>query len=171
MNGKKSGLGILGAAILAMILIGTACKKPAEQPAKEKTPAAKTSKPAPVAEPAGGTTGQAAATSQATGDVVITVFYKAATPTSGKDTQMLELKVGEEITISVQGLDKDGRDIGACVASWKADSEIMKLTPVAGNCKATKVKALKAATATVLTAVFTGAKGNKIESNLKGAIK
>jgi hypothetical protein len=97
------------------------------------------------------------------GDPAIFIVYKAENPTGGKEYKAIDLKVGEEIIISVQALDKGGLDTGACPVEWKGDPGILSVKAVEGNCKAAKIKALKRSDSVTLTTVYKGAKGNNIE--------
>jgi len=170
MKGKKFGFGILSVVILLALVAGMGCKKKAEPPASE-TPPPETVVEKPAPQPTGGTTQQASVKPEPIGDPSWFIFYKADMPSAGKEYQALDLKVGEEITISVQALDKNGRDTGLCPTSWESPGSALSLSSIAGNCKATKAKAQKANASAVLNAIYSGAKGNRIEAPLKGVIK
>ncbi len=171
MKARKLGLGILGVLIMATLVLSAGCKKKSEGP-KPEAKAAK-SETAPGSKVAAGSTVSEIKTTgkpSGPGDPAMFIFYNADQPTSGKELKTLELKAGEEITVSVQALDSKGLDTGACPTEWVPSAGILSATPVKDSCKAAKVKALKAGAAT-LTMVYKGAKGNKIEIGLKGAVK
>jgi len=175
MKSKKLGWMISGVMILALV-ISVGCKKPKEQPAPEPTEEtqaqpAKAPAEQPATAPAPETAPAVSTAPMKIGDPARFIFYKADQPTAGKEYQTLDMKVGEEITISVQALDSNGIDTSACPVKWEADSALLKITSIEGNCKASKVKALKSSGAVTLSVVYKGAKGNDIKADLKGSIK
>jgi hypothetical protein len=175
MKARKLGLGILGALIMAALVLSAGCKKKEAAPEPEAKPVAEKVKP----ETAPGSTVAAGATvseiksvgkPENPEDPAMFIFYSVGQPTAGKELKTLDLKAGQEITVSVQALTSKGLDTGACPVEWVPSAGTLSATPVKESCKAAKVKALKAGEAT-LTMVYKGAKGDKIEISLKGAVK
>ena len=175
MKAGKLGLSILGALIIATLVISAGCKKKEAAPNPEAKAGAKAAQPETAAGAtvaAGSTASEIKTTGKPSGpgDPAMFIFYNADQPTSGKELKTLDLKAGQEITVSVQALDSNGLDTGTCPTEWVPSAGILSATPVKESCKAAKVKALKAGEAT-LTMVYKGAKDNKIEISLKGAVK
>jgi len=155
MGTRKFGLKILLAMLFATLII-SACTPPKQQPAPEqKAPSAKAPS-APAYKPLG--------------DPFKFIFYKNDSPYAGKEIWSLSLGVGEEIPVSIQALDTNRRDTGACPVNWTTDKTIVAVTPIPGKCNAVKIKGLKAANNASLIAVFKGAKGNLIEAPLNGSV-
>ena len=177
MKAGKLGLGVLGALVMVALVFSAGCKKKAEPAAGETKPAEKAAMPeakAPEAQPAvaaADTVSEIKKTSQPTGpgEPAIFIFYAIEQPTAGKELKTLDLNVGQETPISVQALDSKGLDTGACPVEW-IPSGTLSVKPIEGKCKAALVKAMKAGDAK-LTMVYKGAKGDKIEIAIKGAIK
>lgn len=143
---------ILTALILATYLLSaqTEQKKP---PQKEEPKKKEETKPKPPGDPA------------------IFVFYKGDVPQAGKNIKNFSIKVGEEITIAVQALDKDGRDTNACPIETKVDPALLATKTVEGKCKALKIKGLKKSSTAEVTFIYKGSKDNQIKAILTGEIK
>jgi len=101
----------------------------------------------------------------------IFLFYKSDTPDANKYLKdgKLEMTAGEETPISIQALDAKGIAISSC-PSWQADSAL-SFKPVENYCRGIKLKALKPAQESSLTAVFKTAGNKEIKAVLKVEVK
>lgn len=105
----------------------------------------------------------------APGPLVQILIYKGDTPGTGPGMTGFTLRVGEEMTVTVKGVDANGNEVPIW-PTWKADEEL-SVRVVEGRSKVAVVKALKPAAAAFFSAVYLTDDGRKVTGEVGGEIK
>ena len=92
-------------------------------------------------------------------------FYKGDAVAEGSEITKLDLKVGEELTVTVKAVGADGKELTGCPVWSSAPKAYLQLTKVPDKCASEHIKALKAAKEVFLKATI-----GKESGTLKGTI-
>lgn len=96
------------------------------------------------------------------------IIYKGETAGTGVGITTFKLTVGEEMTVTAKGVDKEGNDVPIW-PTWKADKEL-SIRVVEGRSKTAVVKALKEGTS-FFSAVYITDDGKKATGDAMGEVK
>jgi hypothetical protein len=97
------------------------------------------------------------------------ILYPGDVTGTGTGIGSIKLAVGEEMTITAKGVDKDGKEVNIW-PTWKADKEFA-LTVVEGRSKTVVVKALKAGAPLFVTCIYKTDAGNIVKAEAMGSVK
>lgn len=97
------------------------------------------------------------------------ILYPGDAAGTGTGIGSIKLAVGEEMTITAKGVDKDGKEVNIW-PTWKADKEFA-LTVVEGRSKTVVVKALKAGAPLFVTCIYKTDGGKILKAEAMGSVK
>ena len=97
------------------------------------------------------------------------IIYKGEAAGTGTGITTFKLTVGEEITVTAKGVDKEGNDVPIW-PTWKTDKEL-SIRVVEGRSKTALVKALKEGAPVFFSAIFITDDGKKISGEGMGEVK
>ncbi|MCL4512335.1 MAG: hypothetical protein M1470_14940 [Bacteroidetes bacterium] len=104
-----------------------------------------------------------------TGPLTQIIIYKGEVAGTGTGINAFKLMVGEEITVTAKGIDKEGNDVPIW-PTWKSDKEL-SIRVVEGRSKTAIVKALKEGAPAYFSAVYITDDGKKVTGGVMGEIK
>ncbi|MEW6508286.1 MAG: hypothetical protein AB1432_11130 [Bacteroidota bacterium] len=97
------------------------------------------------------------------------IIYKGEIAGTGTGITSFKLVVGEEITVTAKGVDKEGNEV-LIWPTWKADKEL-SIRVVEGRSKTAVVKALKEGAPVFFSAVYLTDEGRKVTGEAMGEVK
>ena len=98
------------------------------------------------------------------------IIYKGEAAGTGTGITTFKLTVGEEMTVTAKGVDKEGNDVPIW-PTWKADKEL-SIRVVEGRSKTAIVKAIKEVGGAVFfSAVYITDDGKKVTGEAMGEVK
>ena len=97
------------------------------------------------------------------------IIYKGEAAGTGTGITTFKLTVGEEMTVTAKGVDKEGNDVPIW-PTWKADKEL-SIRVVEGRSKTAVVKALKEGAPVFFSAIFITDDGKKVSGEAMGEVK
>jgi uncharacterized protein YpmB len=97
------------------------------------------------------------------------IIYKGEIAGTGTGITSFKLVVGEEITVTAKGVDKEGNEV-LIWPTWKADKEL-SIRVVEGRSKTAVVKALKDGAPVFFSAVYLTDEGKKVTGEAMGEVK
>lgn len=97
------------------------------------------------------------------------IIYKGEAVGTGTGITTFHLTVGEEITVTAKGVDKEGNDVPIW-PTWKADKEL-SIRVIEGRSKTVIVKALKEGAPVFFSAVYITDDGKKVSGEAMGEAK
>lgn len=106
---------------------------------------------------------------QTSGPLAQIIIYKGEAAGTGTGITTFKLIVGEEMTVTAKGVDKEGNDVPIW-PTWKADKEL-SIRVVEGRSKTAVVKALKEGAPLFFSAIYITDDGKKVTGEVMGEVK
>jgi len=103
------------------------------------------------------------------GELSQIILFKGEKAGTGTGIVSFKLKVGEEMTVTAQGVDKDGQDVPIW-PTWKAEKEL-SIKVVEGRSKTVVIKALKEGAPLFFSAIYITDEGKKVVGEAMGEVK
>ena len=103
------------------------------------------------------------------GPLIQIIIYKGEVAGTGVGLTTFKLTVGEEMTVTAKGVDKEGKDVPIW-PTWKADKEL-SIRVVEGRSKTAVVKALKEGAPVFFSALYITDDGKKVSGEEMGEVK
>ena len=103
------------------------------------------------------------------GELSQIILYQGEKAGTGTGIISFKPKVGEEMTVTAQGVDKDGKDVPIW-PTWKADKEL-SIKVVEGRSKTVVIKALKVGAPLFFSAIYITDEGKKVVGEAMGEVK